>query len=81
MLVALHEAGGLATNDPSYLRKLAWLISNQLQDGSWHVTSRSIPFQIYFESGYPHGKDQFISIAAAAWATTSLALALPNRRR
>lgn len=77
VLVSLHEAGGLATSDACYLRGLAWLISNQQQDGSWHVVSRSDPFQIYFESGYPHGKDQFISIAAAAWATKALVLALP----
>ena len=37
-------------------------------DGSWHVVSRSKPFQPYFESGFPHGKDQFISMAASAWA-------------
>jgi hypothetical protein len=78
-LVALHQAGGLATDDPAYRRGLTFLISGQQDDGSWHVVSRSKPFQIYFESGYPHGKDQFISIAAAGWATTALALALPEK--
>jgi hypothetical protein len=77
-LVALHQAGGLATDDAAYRRGLSFLISCQQDDGSWHVVSRSKPFQIYFESGYPHGKDQFISIAAAGWATTALALALPE---
>jgi len=77
VLVALHQAGGLATNDAAYRRGMNFLIAGQLGDGSWHVVSRSDPFQTYFESGYPHGKDQFISIAAAGWATTSLALALP----
>jgi hypothetical protein len=77
-LVALHQAGGLATDDAAYRRGLSLLISCQQDDGSWHVVSRSKPFQIYFESGYPHGKDQFISIAAAGWATTALALALPE---
>ena len=76
-LVALHQAGGLATNDPRYLKGLRYLVSTQLADGSWHVTTRSEPFQTYYESGYPHGKDQFISIAAASWATTALALAVP----
>jgi hypothetical protein len=42
------------------------------------VVSRSKPFQTYFESGYPHGKDQFISIAAAGWSTAALALAVPR---
>lgn len=76
-LVALHRTGELAANDPVYQRGLRWLIKEQLADGSWHVRSRSKPFQSYFESGYPHGKDQFISITAACWATTALALALP----
>lgn len=76
-LVALHHAGGLATAEPAYRKGLRYLISNQFDDGSWHVKTRSEPIQTYYESGYPHGKDQFISIAAAGWATTALALALP----
>ncbi len=38
--------------------------------------SRSKPFQTYFESGYPHGKDQFLSTMATGWATTVLADAM-----
>ncbi len=76
-LVALHEAGGLPTTDPAYRRGVSFLLASQLRDGSWHVRSRSRPFQIYFESGFPHGKDQFISVAASGWATAALALALP----
>jgi hypothetical protein len=77
-LTALAEAGGLPTDDAAYRKGLAFLIASQLEDGSWHVSSRSKPFQAYFESGYPHGKDQFISIAAAGWSTTALLLALPE---
>ncbi len=76
-LVALHQAGGLSTNDPVYQRGVAFLLKTQREDGSWLVRSRSKPFQTYFESGFPHGKDQFISMAASAWATTALALACP----
>lgn len=76
-LVALHRGSGLATNDPAYRRGVQWLLQAQLADGSWHVRSRAKPFQSYFESGYPHGKDQFISITAACWATTALILTLP----
>lgn len=76
-LVALHRTGSITANDPSFQRGLQWLLKAQLPDGSWHVVSRAKPFQKYFESGYPHGKDQFISITAACWATTALALALP----
>ncbi len=77
-LVALHLAGSLPTHDPSYLRGLAFLLSDQLPDGTWHVRSRSKPFQPYFESGFPHGPDQFLSIAASSWATAALALACPE---
>jgi pimeloyl-ACP methyl ester carboxylesterase len=76
-LVALHEAGGLPATDAAYRRGVSFLLGSQRADGSWHVRSRSRPFQIYFESGFPHGKDQFISVAASGWATAALALALP----
>ncbi|WP_425617997.1 amidohydrolase family protein [Anatilimnocola sp. NA78] len=77
-LVALHESGSLPTSDAAYQRGLRFLLQQQQTDGSWHVKSRSKPFQAYFESGYPHGKDQFISIAAGSWATIALLLALPE---
>lgn len=80
-LVALHQAGGLATNDAAYQRGLRFLLSAQLPDGTWHVRTRSKPIQTYYESGYPHGEDQFISITAAGWATTALALALPSEEQ
>jgi hypothetical protein len=76
-LVALNQAGGLATEDPAYRRGVRYLLGTQRADGTWYVRSRSRPFQTYFESGFPYGKDQFISLAASSWATTALALALP----
>lgn len=78
-LVALHQAGGMPTSDPIYQRGLRFLLKSQLEDGSWHVKSRSKPFQAYFESGFPHGKDQFISCAASGWATMALALACDKK--
>jgi hypothetical protein len=78
-LVALHQAGGMPASDPVYQRGLKFLLKTQLEDGSWHVKSRSKPFQAYFESGFPHGKDQFISCAASGWATTALALACDKK--
>lgn len=74
-LVALNQAGGLVVENPTYQRGLRYLLKTQLDDGSWHVVSRSKPFQKYFETGFPHGKDQFISCAASAWATWALLLA------
>ena len=75
-LVALHQAGGVSVDDPAYPRGLRFLIRTQRKDGSWHVKTRSRAIQKYFESGFPHGKDQFISMAASCWAATALALAL-----
>ncbi len=77
VLVALNQAVGLATSEPAYQRGAAFLLKNQRADGSWLVPSRSKPFQTYFESGFPHGKDQFISMAASGWATTALVLTCP----
>jgi hypothetical protein len=76
-LVMLHETGSLPADDPAYQRGAAFLLKTQKDDGSWHVRSRSRPFQTYFETGFPHGKDQFISAAASGWATAALALACP----
>jgi squalene cyclase len=77
-LVALHLAGGLATDRPEYRAGVRFLIADQRKDGSWFVASRSKPFQPYFESGFPYGKDQFISMTASAWALTALAMACPK---
>jgi squalene cyclase len=77
--VVLHQAGGLPVSDAVYQRGVKFLLQSQREDGSWYVKSRSRPFQTYYESGFPHGKDQFISIAASSWAATALALACPPK--
>jgi ankyrin repeat protein len=71
-LVALREAGVVTTSDAAYKRGTQFLINTQVEDGSWYVRSRSIPFQPYFDSGFPYGTDQFISTAATNWATMAL---------
>jgi hypothetical protein len=76
-LVALHQVGGLAVTDAAYQRGLKFLLDEQLDDGSWYVKSRSRPFQTYFESGFPHGADQFVAAAASSWATAALILSCP----
>jgi ankyrin repeat protein len=70
-LTALAEV--MPTSDPVYQKGVRFLLSTQFDDGSWHVRSRVIPFQPYFESEFPHGRDQFISAAATNWATMALA--------
>ncbi len=76
-LVALREAGIIAASHPAYRRGVEFLLRTQLADGSWHVRSRSMPQQAYFERGFPHGVDQFISAAATNWATLALLETLP----
>jgi ankyrin repeat protein len=71
-LVALHEAG-VSVNDAGYRRGVQFLLATQLEDGSWYVRSRAIAVQPHFDSGFPHGADQFISAAATNWATMALA--------
>lgn len=75
-LVALRQARVLAVTDPRYQRGSQFLRDTQLKDGSWYVKTRAIRIQPYFESDFPHGRDQFISAAATNWATTALALAM-----
>lgn len=79
VLAALAEAGGVSRDDPRYRRGVRYLLKTQLDDGSWRVVSRSDPFQTYFESGFPHGADQFISAAASSWATIALLQTMPER--
>ena len=73
VLVALNTAG-FAANTPAWQRGAQYLLDTQLADGSWHVRSRTHGTQSYFESGFPHGEDQFISAAATNWATQALAM-------
>jgi Squalene-hopene cyclase C-terminal domain len=78
-LFALHEAGGLKTDDPEYRYGLWFLLRTQRKDGTWYLKSRSKPFQPYYESGFPYGKDQFISASASGWATAALAAACESK--
>jgi cytochrome c/ankyrin repeat protein len=75
-LFALHEARAAAPDSALYRRGLAFLMRTQHEDGSWRVKSRSIPVQVYFETGFPYGTDQFISAAGTAWAAVALTLAV-----
>lgn len=78
-LYALRNGGGVRPEDPVYQRGVDYLLKTQLEDGSWHVKSRAFPFQPYFESGFPHGPDQWISATATGFASVALMYALPAR--
>jgi ankyrin repeat protein len=74
-LYALAEGGGVKTNDSAFQRGVRFLLKTQHEDGSWHVKTRSLPFQPYFQSGFPYDHDQWISMAGTAWAAAALAVA------
>ena len=61
---------------PVYRKGVDYLLRTQLDDGTWFVRSRAFGFQPYFETGFPHGRSQFISTAATAWAATAIAYSL-----
>ena len=75
-LYALAQAGGSPPSSRAYRNGVTFLRNTQLEDGSWHVRSRSVKFQPYFDSGFPHSHDQWISAAGTAWATIALTLAV-----
>jgi squalene cyclase len=75
-LWALATAGVIQPNHDVYKKGVAFLLATQAPDGSWHVISRATKFQIYFESGFPYGHDQWISTMGTGWAAAALALSI-----
>jgi ankyrin repeat protein len=79
-LVALRDGGGVAIIDVSYQRGVEFLLKTQAADGTWRVISRLHPpaplSPPYFDAGYPHGHDQFLSMQGASWAVMALSYAL-----
>lgn len=73
-LVSLVQSGAISVTDPVYARGAQFLMRTQFADGSWFVRTRSLPIQPHFETGFPFGRDQFISAAATNWAAMALAL-------
>ena len=80
-LVALRDASGVAASELGWRRGIEYLLRIQAADGSWHVESRLHPpasvSPPYFDSGYPYGHDQFLSMTASSWAVMVLADTLP----
>lgn len=73
-LWALREAGVSAT-DLVYRRGVDFLLRTQQDDGTWHVVTRALGFQPYFQSGFPYDHDQWISQAGTAMAAIALTFA------
>jgi ankyrin repeat protein len=75
-LVALNQAGRVSPSNSAFRRGIRFLLNTQQTDGTWEVQTRrtrgqGVPF---VDSGFPHGKNQFISYAATSWAVMALAL-------
>lgn len=77
VLYALNTAGRMSAAHPVYQNGVSYLLRTQADDGTWQVKTRAIWLQPYFESGFPYGRDQFISTAGTAWAAMALAAAQP----
>jgi len=75
-LYALMEAAKVSTQHPAVRGGLDFLRRTQLADGTWFVRSRTHPFQPPMESGFPHGRDGWISAAGTSWAVMALATSL-----
>lgn len=74
-LYALRVAAKLDRLHPNVDRGMLFLLETQLADGTWHVRRRAFPFQPTMNSGFPHGRDSWISAAGTSWAVLALSLA------
>jgi ankyrin repeat protein len=72
VLVALQWGIRLPVTDRVFRHGVEYLLKAQEADGSWFVHKRAAASNAYFESGFPHGKFQFISYAGSCWATMAL---------
>ena len=79
-LYALNVAGNMPASDPVYQKGVKYLRRAQAPDGTWHVTTRSIWIQPYFDTGFPYGQEQFISAAGTAWASIALSMATEDAK-
>lgn len=80
-LYALREAA-VPIDDAAWRKGLKFLLSSQARDGTWRVRTRMIsPATVspeYFTTGFPYGKDEFLSYAGSCWATIALLSAIPE---
>jgi hypothetical protein len=75
-LYALNVGGRMSAADPTFQKGIRYLLRSQDSDGAWHVKTRSIWIQPYFDSGFPYEHDQWISAAGTAWASMALSVSI-----
>jgi cytohesin len=80
-LYALRMSG-MPPAAPEWQRGERFLVSTQADDGTWHIGTRMIsPAEVsppYFTTGFPYGKDEYISYAGSCWAVMALLSSLPE---
>jgi len=69
---------GMTFTHPAIEKGQRYLLQTQLDDGTWYVRRRAFPFQPTMKSGFPHGKDSWISAAASSWAVLALSQPVEN---
>jgi ankyrin repeat protein len=77
-IYALRVAAKLNPTHPGVDHGVRYLLQNQLDDGTWHVRRRAFPFQPTMNSGFPHGRDSWISAAGTSWAVMALSVTEPR---
>jgi ankyrin repeat protein len=80
-LFALNQAAGLNASDDTYQNGVKYLLSTQLDDGSWFVKTRASPVQVAIKEVFPHEEHQWISSIATGWSSIALMLATERDTR
>jgi ankyrin repeat protein len=83
-LYALYESRIPSTN-VALTKGSKFLLSTQSTDGTWRVRTRMLsPAEVspkYFTTGFPYGKDEYLSYAGSCWAVMGLLSMLPESSR
>lgn len=77
-LEALFASGQVSPSDEAYRKGISYLLRTQFPDGSWLVRTRAFAVQKLKDTGFPHGRNQWISAAGTGWAAMALTRALPD---
>jgi len=78
-LYALHLAG-TKSQTAEFKRGVEYLLKTQREDGTWFVARRAFPFQPTMKSGFPYGRDSWVSSSGTSWAAIALAAGLEEHR-
>jgi ankyrin repeat protein len=70
------QLSGVPVSSANYKQGVQFLLKTQFDDGAWYVARRAFPFQPTMRSGFPHGRDAWISATGTSWAAIALAAAM-----